>query len=73
MDMRYSFVAVPSNQFFSWIYYRYLACDEVVSQLRVQFGRIATFRGYLMWAFQMAEKNPDLHLFKEEFDLDLEY
>ena len=23
--------------------------------------------------FQMAEKNPDLHLFKEEFDLDLEY
>ena len=23
--------------------------------------------------FQMAEKNPDLHLFKEEFDLDIEY
>ncbi len=23
--------------------------------------------------FQMAEKNPDLHFFKEEFDLDLEY
>ena len=23
--------------------------------------------------FQMAEKNPDLHLFKKEFDLDLEY
>ena len=23
--------------------------------------------------FQMTEKNPDLHLFKEEFDLDLEY
>ena len=23
--------------------------------------------------FQMAEKNPDLHLIKEEFDLDIEY
>ena len=23
--------------------------------------------------FQMAEKNPDLNLFKDEFDLDIEY